>query len=791
MSKFNCAHCNLKFDESAMICDEFGHKFCCNGCKNVFTLLHSSGLGEFYERLGKNSLSPISSQKTQNSQAVFANYIKKTPDNFSEIYIIIEGIHCAACVWLNEKVLFNTPGVLEADINATTNRARIVWDESEISLKDILEKISLIGFVALPYDPQLSESRNDAIRKQFYAKLLVGIFGVMNIMWIAVAQYAGYFSGINKDVKSVLSFGEFSLATLVLFYTGSAFFRGAIIAIKTKSPNMDLLVISGAFLAYFYSIFAMLSLFGEVYFDSVAMIITFVFIGKYLEMISKKKASSHLDWLNLFMIGNVNVKEGGKIVSKNPNEVRNGDIILLSSGDKVLIDGVITNGAGNFDYSSLSGESLPVFKQNGDEILSGAILLDNALSYKAKREFSQSIFSKIITLLQNAANKKPQIQRLADKISPKFSAIILFAGFCTFIFWYFYAQNLAQALNAAICVIIISCPCALGLATPISTTLGLASAFKKGIIFKQASLLEDLAKCDICVFDKTGTLTKGKLSVVNAEISPKFDINLLYSLLISSKHIVSQSVAKYLRLKYKNLAILELKEIKNYPAKGVSAKFEDLTLLAGNAKFLNEFSISAQKCEFSELFFAINGEMVAKFELKDEIKNGAIKLCEFLQKSGVKTMILSGDNEFVVQNVAKILHINDFQSECLPTQKAQIIKNLSKNHSVAMIGDGVNDALALSYANVSICVGNAADINIDKSDIVLINDDILSIKTAFEISRKTYNIIKQNLAFCVVYNVCVIPVAMFGLIIPLIAAISMSLSSLCVVLNSFRIKVKK
>lgn len=785
MSKFSCNHCKLKFDESAMICDERGYKFCCNGCKNVFTLLNSSGLGEFYARLGKNTLSPVSNQNF--SSAIFSKYIKKTPENFSEIHIIIEGIHCAACVWLNEKVLFNTPGILEADINATTNRTRIVWDESEISLKEILEKITLIGYTPLPYDPQIAQNHHEALRKELYAKLLVGIFGVMNIMWIAVAQYAGYFSGIDKDVKSVLSFGEFTLATLVLFYTGSAFFRGAVIALKTKNPNMDLLVISGAFLAYIYSIFAMLWRVGEVYFDSVAMIITFVFAGKYLEMISKKRASSWLDWLNLFMVGSVNVKNGDKIITKNPSEIQIGEMMVLSSGDKVLLDGVITNGSGNFDYSSLSGESLPVFKQSGDEILSGAILLDNAVEYRATREFSQSIFSKIIALLQNAGSKKPKIQNLADTISPKFSSFILLAALATFLFWLFYANSTETALIISISVIIVSCPCALGLATPIATTLGLAAAFKKGIVFKEASLLEDLAKCEIIVFDKTGTLTNGNLNVVNAEISPKFDLNLLYSLLISSNHIISQSVVKFLLLKYQNLAILQLSEIKNIPGKGMSAKFEDLNLLAGSVAFLNEFKISAKKCKFSELFFAINGEIMAKFELKDELKKGSAELIKFCKNLGLKTMMLSGDNEFVTQNVALNLGIDEFKSGCLPTQKAEIIGNLTKSHQVIMVGDGINDALALSLANVSVCAGNGADISIDKSDIVLINDDILGLKTAFEISHKTYKIIKQNLIFSLVYNVCLIPVAMCGLIIPLVAALSMSLSSLCVVLNSFRI----
>lgn len=794
MPQEKCEHCKLKFDTNSMISDENGLKFCCNGCKNVYHILNESGLGEFYDRLGKNTLSPVSEENlyNQNTDYIYKNYVTKTKDGFNEIYIIIEGIHCLACIWLNEKVLFNTQGIIEADINATTNKAKIVWDSSEISLKEIFEKIKLIGYNPTPYDATRAEIRANSLRREFYAKLLVGIFGVMNIMWIAIANYAGYFSGIDKDVKSILAFGEFTLATLVLFYTGAVFFKGALGAIRTKTPNMDLLVSTGASIAYIYSIYAMLSRSGETYFDSVAMIIAFVFIGKYLEILSQKKATDTLDSLSSLTLLDVNILQDGKSVSKSVNNVKKDEIIILNSGQKVLIDGVIIRGEGSFDYSSLSGESVPIYKTNGNEITSGAICINGSLYYKAKTEFKNSTLSKIINLLEKATSKKPNIQNIANTISSKFSLIILILGICSFIFWYIKTQNFASSMIIFISVIIIACPCALALATPISSIVGLSVALKNGALFKEAKFIEDLAKCDTIVFDKTGTLTKAKLSVSSVKFYDDFDVNLLFSLVSLSNHPISLGIKEYIKNSYENLKMFQLYDVKDILAKGMSAKFGDLKILGGGYRLMKENGLACEKSDFSNFFFAINGNLIAKFELKDEIRDGAPKIINSFKNFGLKTIMLSGDNENVVKDVAKTLNIDEFRSELLPIDKAKFIENLNKNNkNVIMVGDGINDALALSYAKVSICVENGADISLEKSDIVLLRNDIENLHNAFLIARKTYQIIKENLAFSLIYNAITIPLAMCGFVIPLIAALSMSFSSIIVVLNALRIKNTK
>lgn len=780
-----CNHCQLSFNENELITDEFGNKFCCNGCKEVFYLLNNEGYAEFYEKLGKNKLDPVSSLKKftkENTENFYKNYVKKTDDGFNEIYIIIEGIHCAACVWLNEKVLFNHPGIIEASINASTHKAKIIWDENTTNLANIFNLINSIGYNAFAYDPKRSQKRMDAKRREYYSKLLVGIFVTMNIMWIAVALYSGYFSSISQANKDLLHFVEFILATPVIFYTGSVFFKGAKTSIKTRVPNMDLLVITGALTAYFYSVYVMLTRSGEVYFESAAMIITFVFGGKYLELLAQKKAVDRLDSFSNLLNSEVMVKNGDNFEAKDLNLVKKGDIILINSGDKVLVDGKVISGSGSFDYASLSGESLPIFKEKNLSVDSGAICLDGSLTYEASCDFKSSLLNKIITLLENASFKKSKIELLTTKISGYFSAVILSLSLITFICWMIFNSDLQKSILVAVSVLIVACPCALGLATPVATLVGLSIGLKNKIIFKEAAILESVAGCENIVFDKTGTLTKGEFEVINFTKFKEFDGNLLLNLVKKSNHLVSKSIFKFIndKVKFNELKFSEFSEI---AAKGVKARYKNFDLIGGNFKFLNECGIECKKSDLTNYFFAIDGEVVAKFELEDMLKDDAKIIIENIKNLGLKPYILSGDNEKVVENIAKKLGINDYKANFSPLQKADFVKNLKK---VIMVGDGINDANALSIATVGIAMGNGASISVEKSDVVLMDDSLKSLYEMIIISKKTLKTIKENLAISFFYNAITIPLAVFGYIIPLIAALSMSLSSLAVVLNSVK-----
>jgi len=344
LANITCDHCGLEFDENVMIKDENGDEikyFCCKGCQGIYHLLRSEGLDSFYEKVGGTKLEPpkeLNNDLHKFDLEGFKNKYIIQKDGFNEVNLIIEGIHCSACVWLNEKILHQTQGVVEATINYTNNKAKIIWDEDSVKLSEIINKIRSIGYNAYPYDPKLQEERANKTRRDYYSRLLVAVFTTMNIMWIAIAEYSGYFTGIEKSMKNVLNISEFVLATPTLFYTGWVYFKGSYFALKNKFINMDVLVATGASLAYIYSIYAMITNTGEVYFDSVTMIITFVFVGKYLEVLSKKRAIDTMDNMMGSLPTELTVVKDGEKDIVGIEEIKTGDVVEVKPGDKIVLN---------------------------------------------------------------------------------------------------------------------------------------------------------------------------------------------------------------------------------------------------------------------------------------------------------------------------------------------------------------------------------------------------------------------------------------------------------------------
>lgn len=779
-----CSHCRLDFDEKQML-EKDGHFFCCTGCEAVFELVQSKGLGDFYERLGKNSLEPVNFKQ---NLGVFDSFVRPTNEGFSEIHLVIDGIFCAACVWLNEKILIEEQGVIEASVNPITHKARVVFDERQVSLKRILTLIQSIGYKPSAYDPLKQEQKALSTKREFYSKLVVAIACVMNVMWIAVAKYAGFFSLMDAQTKDILNFAEFVLASPVLFYTGSAFYKNAYFSLKHGQISMDFLVIFGASLAYAYSLWAMFSRGGEVYFDSVAMIICFVFVGKYLEVLVKKHATDTMDGLNDFLKGEILVFNGKEFAPKDAYAVQVGDIIQLKTGDKILIDGVCVRGEASIDSSSLSGESEPVLVQAGTNINSACVVLDGSVEYRALKPYAESKLSQIISLLE--LSQKPKIQSLVAQIAVYFSRTVLAVALLCFCFWYFVRESGAEfALINAISVLIIACPCALALATPVSNLIALFQALKLKVLFKSSDKIEDLSKCDYAVFDKTGVLTDFKLKIARYELNQKANLNELFAFINLSNHPVSASIREFLQEKVRDKKHLEFSAVKEIRAKGISARLKNDKFIGGNAQFLQECGIKmSQKFSDTHFVFAKNGEILAHFEFESVLRAGANELVSYLKKIKMPIKMLTGDNEKAAQKVASKLGITDFTAFCLPESKMQVITTLSQKHKVLMVGDGVNDALALQNAAVAVSLKQGADLAAQNSDIILLKNDLHALEQAIRLSKKTFIIIKQNLAFSLCYNALTIPLAFVGLINPLVAAASMSLSSVVVILNALRIR---
>jgi len=795
-----CTHCQLEFDESVMITEQEEDEtlyFCCKGCQGVYHLLKSDGLESFYEKRGKQTLDPAR-QARQDDLERFdlegfrRKYIRTTPEGLSEINLIIEGIHCSACVWLNEKVLHQTEGIIEATINYSNNKAHVIWDDATIRLSEIIEKIRAIGYNAYPYDPRLQEERAVKTRNDYYTRILVGVFATMNIMWIAIAQYVGYFSGIEDRYKNILNIAEFALATPTLFYSGWIFFRGAYYGLKNRFVNMDLLVATGASLTYLYSIYAMVTLRGEVYFDSTTMIITFVLVGKYLEVLSKKRAADTLDKIIGTMPTEATVIKNGEKALIALENIEPGDLLELKPGEKVAIDGVIESGSALFDESSLTGESEPVLHAEGDAILSGTICLDSVVRYRATKRANESLLYTITELLSDAVTKKPRIEQLANQISGYFSLAILSIALLTFGGWWYLGGEFERALIVGISVIVIACPCALGLATPMATLIGISVAAKRGILFKEASLLETMAKSDLLALDKTGTLTEGKPSVIKIETFEGFDPATLLALVHSSNHPVSQGIERYLREHYDALETPTLQMIKSIEAQGVTARWHDTPILGGNAALMRSHGIACETAgEHTLYFFAIGDRLVARFELRDRLKEGAAEAVATIRRLGVRVVMLTGDHEATARRIAEEAGIDEYHAALLPTDKAELIDRYhDEGHIVVMAGDGINDAIALAKSDIAIAMGSGADIAIDVSDVVLLEDRPQGLAEAYTISRRTFRAVKENLGSSILYNLIAVPLAVAGYVNPLVAALAMSLSSLFVVGNSMRIKMK-
>ena len=793
MSKVECTHCHLDFDESVMIKDE-DHYFCCTGCQGVFHLLSDSGLDSFYDRVGDKKLSAPSHTFEDSSSfdtpSFYEQFVKQNEDGFEEISLVIEGIHCSACVWLNEKALNKLEGVVEVNINYANHKAKLVWADHIVKLSTIIDMIRAIGYNAYPYDPSIQEEKANKERKDFYIRIIVAIFASMNIMTIAVAQYAGYFTGMDQGMKNILNVGEWILATPVLFYSGWVFFKGAYFGIKNKIVNMDILVATGASLTYVYSIYITLKQEGEAYFDSVAMIITFVLIGKFLEVLSKKSAADTMDVIAKHVPDEVNVVRDSVLERISVHEVKVGDVIEIKPGEKAALDGEVIQGEGYFDEASLSGESHPIYKKPLDKIVSGTICIDTLFRYKVLKDFSHSTLSNLVSMLENAMSKKPAIEMLANKLSGHFSTVILLLSFMTFFVWWLWPHPFDRSFMVAISVIVIACPCALALATPVATLIGLSLGGKRGILFKEAAQLETMAKADMLILDKTGTITQGKPEVVYMQSFHEVDKALLLALSASSLHPIAAGISRYLKNEDVSLLPVSLLSSKQVPSRGIAAVYNGQKVLGGNAEFMrdNEIEIDIES-ENSLFFFAIENTLISYYGLKDKPKEGISELIEMCHKNNIEVVMLTGDHLQAAKAVAKEVGISSFYAEMSPEQKADFVSKHSDKIRV-MVGDGVNDVLALAHANIGIAMGSGSDIAIEVSDVVLLNDSLKSLKEAFLISRRTFFLVKQNLVISLLYNMITIPLAMAGYIIPLIAAASMSFSSLLVVGNSIRIKWK-
>ena len=754
---------------------------------------------------------------------------RQEKDN-KKLELKIDGISCQACVAKIERKLSRTDGVEKALVNISNNMADIEYDEKEIKASEIMRIIEKLGYT--PKRREDLKDKEEALRaekklKSELTKSKIAIVLSLILMYISMSHMFGLpVPHIIYPVDHIFNYVaiQFIIAVTVMII-GKRFYKVGFRQLFMLNPNMDSLVAVGTSSAFIYSLYISYKIFADnnihlmhsLYYESAAMIIAFVMLGKYLETLSKGKASAAIKKLVNFQAKKANIIRNGEIVEIDINEVSKGDIVFIKPGEKIPVDGTIIEGHSTIDEAMITGESIPVEKLENDKVYSGSINKDGALKVVVNATEGETLISKIAKLVEDAQMTKAPIARLADKVSLIFVPTVIFiAIFAALLWWFLIKYNVVSVsqnhfefvLTIFISILIIACPCSLGLATPTAIMVGTGKGAELGILIKSGEALEKLNEIDTIVFDKTGTLTEGTPKVIDIvsignALSKDEILKIAASMEVNSEHPLGKAV--YDEAKEKNVELYEVKKFLSISGRGVIGEIEEKKYLLGNKKLLLDNGISnlheeeIHRYELegkTTILLADEEKLIAFITLADVVRNESIKLIEKLKKENIKTYMLTGDNERTAKVIAKKLSIDDVIAEVSPEDKYKKVKDLQEQgRKVVMVGDGVNDSPALAQADVGMAIGSGTDIAIESADIVLMSKDIEIILTAIRLSKATIKNIKENLFWAFFYNSCGIPIAggllyLFTghLLNPMLAGLAMGLSSVSVVTNALRLK---
>lgn len=713
-----------------------------------------------------------------------------------KVVLNIEGMTCSACSNGLEKYLNKQEGVISASVNLVMATALIEYEDN-LSIKDLNRFVKEAGFKSL------GEKKEEKKSNELTKLIIFSILGII-LMYISMGQM------INLPTPKILNMMEsprvyaitlMILSLLFIFY-GFDIIKNGIKNIVHKMPNMDSLVGVGVIVNFVYSLWNTIQVFmgntslvHHLYFESSAIIILFVKIGRYIDKKNKDKAVDTIKNLVTITPKNGTILKDGKELQVTINEIQKGDTIISKPGEKIAVDGTIINGKTHTDESFITGESKPVSKKVGDTVIAGSINYDGYIEYRAEKIGRDSSISNIVKMVVEATNTKAPIARIADKISGYFVPAIFIIALISFILNVIITKDINESILALVSVLVVACPCALGLATPLAMVVAIGNCSRRGILVKSSETLEAINKVDTIVFDKTGTLTTGKMSIADG-VYNEVTLKILKSLEKNSNHPLAKSI-------YNNERdIFEVQDFEEVPGLGVKGIINGKQYYAGNYKYVEKMNVE-NKLRDNEAIFASKGEsIVYLFDeketiliigLADTIKKDITDTIKKLEKLDKKIIMLTGDNEKTARAIAKQIGIENIISNVNPEQKLAKIKELNKNNNVAMVGDGINDSPSLKAAIVGISVENGTDISADSADVILLNENMNNIVKIFDLGKRTIRIIKENLFWALFYNVCMIPLATGLLPIalnPMIASLAMTLSSLTVVLNSLRLLKK-
>lgn len=797
-----CRHCGISFRWKPVEHEtEAGHAhhFCCRGCLGAYLLICGAGLDAFYQRAER-----AAPTVTEDAGRCFSND-DLTPFVIPEgaccrMDILINGMTCPSCVWLLERVIARHAGVVSASLTYSAATASVVFDPSLTTPADIFSDIARLGYLPRPYSPTLAESDARRERTDLLLRFGTGLFLTMQLMAYSCALYAGYFQGMSPAMKDILQLFSFVVATPVVFYCGWPFFRAARQGLVSGMPGMDLLIAVGAGSAWLYSTFAALR--GrETYFESAAMIITFVLIGRLLELSVRRQALSGMASLYSAIPQQALLLDVAGARETPVGDVHPGNRLLIRQGERFPVDVRIEQGETEVDQSLVSGESIPVLVGPGDEVKAGSINVSLAVTAEALRPVGQSYVMRVAALVQMAQADKPAIQRLVDRIAARFVPLVLLLAVAVYVWHYFMSgAGTGQDVLTALSVVLIACPCALGLAVPTAVLAACSSSSARGVILRGGEVIERLAAIDVVLLDKTGTITSGRPTVLQWGALNGFDRISILQAAASVEQTASHPLARAIERCAAGEGVLPetCSNAATIPGRGVSGQLADgRSVHCGSPRFLKEQGIDLSlRPDLSDpagtpVLVAIDGRLGGWFLLYDPPRAGAGELAARFSTRGIVSWLVSGDTEALVARTAQALGIHQARGEMTPDQKLALVCEMqASGKRVLMAGDGVNDAPALAQADVSCSIAGSSDLALENADLIITGSELSSLVEAHRIARSTMRIIRQNLVWAFLYNIIGIPLAITGLLTPVYAAAAMTASSLMVSLNSLRLMRK-
>ena len=729
-----------------------------------------------------------------------------------KVILSIEGMTCSACSNGLEKYLNKQKGIKEASVNLVMANASIEYDEKLLNLEKIEEFVKQAGFKSLG---EFKEIKTEKKNKKEKVKFIIFTILAIILMYISMGHMINLptIKIFDPHENTAIYMTSLLILTIAFLFYGFDILKNGYKNLVHKTPNMDTLVAIGVMSSFLYSIYNMYMTLTvnhhqvmNLYFESSAIVIYFIKLGRYIDGISKDKTKEAIQKLVEITPNSAVIKINGEEKKVTLDEINKGDIVVAKPGDKIAVDGEIIVGKTHLDESFITGESKPVSKEIGSKVIAGSINYDGYIEYKAERIGKESTISEIVRLVVEASNTKAPIAKIADKVSGIFVPLVMLIAIISFIVYLILGQGLEIALTTFVTVLVVACPCSLGLATPLAIVVAEGLCAEKGILVKKSEILENAQKVDTIVFDKTGTLTYGKLKIAKiinySNMEEEQLIQEVGSIESKSTHPIGKAFTDYLQ--DKKLQTLKISDLENIAGLGIKAKIDDNDFLLGNAKILQKYNIENSHEEDEKklaengnsiVYVVKNQQIVGIIGINDIVRENAKEVVAELNKRKIQTIMLTGDNKETAEKIANNLGITKVIANVLPTEKANMINKLKKeNKFVMMCGDGINDSPALTVSDIGVSVNTGTDIAIDSSDVILTRNDLKSIINLINISRKTIRNIKQNLFWAFFYNLLMIPIAVgilkpIGIsITPMIASLAMVLSSITVILNALRLR---